>query len=147
MSFRTTVTFTWARPLVNEMLGALTTVPGAALLTTPKVILLKTGPIPTPDSGIADYVVADFSGYAAATATFSTAVNMERDIQGKLATVTFVATVVDPFVECNVIGYALTDGSGEWYGGELFAEVVPFAVPGDFLQLDVVLPVPCYGSL
>lgn len=139
--YRTTKNFQYARSLTDAMLVALKTAAEDPLLTTPKVDLIVDGPAPGPDSEVADFTKASFTGYTAHTATLSVPVGNLLDDRALIDNAEFIATDdVDPTQEAK--GWILTDGADAYYGGELFEEPVPFSVAGDYLSLDVVLPLP-----
>lgn len=138
---------TYSRALIDALLAALSTVPGAALLATPKVLLWTDGPTITPDWDPADYTEATFSGYAAATVTLSVAsVNIGGTDQARVATVTFVAATGGPIADtCN--GYALVDTTKAIpYMIERFPTGFAFGAIGDFLQIDLIVPLPMVYS-
>jgi hypothetical protein len=138
--FWTTKNFTWAKALIDAMLTALSARPAAALLTTPKLILIKAGGPITPTSAVADFTEANFSGYAQSAQTLAGPVTTASGGQGMLGSGTFVATTASPFVDNNVVGYLVTDGASAFYGGELFDAPQPIAAPGDFVGVNLVMP-------
>jgi hypothetical protein len=144
MPFVTGNSFTYPRTLLNALLATLGARPAGALLTTPTIELYTAGPIPTIDSARADFTVADFSGYAPATITPGTAVNITLQSQALVISITFTATTGSPFVPNALVGYMLTDGAAAYYGAMNFQAPVNITQAGDFLQLDVVLPLEAF---
>lgn len=134
---------TYSRALVDAFLAALSTVPGAALLATPKIMLWNDGPTITPDWNPADYTAPTFHGYTPGAVTLSVAsVNIGGTDQARVATVTFVATAGGAIADtCN--GYALVDTTlAIPYLIERFPAGFSFGIPGDFLQIDLIVPLP-----
>lgn len=138
--FLTTVAFQYARALVTALLSAFAARPAAALLTTPKVLLFSAGPTPDADSTVDQFTPCIFTGYADATPTFTAPARIGEGTMGVVAPVEFISTSADPYVSDTAIGYILYDGADAYYGGEQFAEAVPFGTAGVLLQLTVVLP-------
>jgi len=135
--------WTWAQDVVEDLLGALSAAPGAALLTTPKAHLYINDKTPTPADVPGDYTEATFTGYAAdALGTLLGPVNLLTNVVGMHCEVDFLAGVVTPPGEL-CIGVYLTDTTGAiYYGGWRFPDPVNFAQAGDALSLDIVLPLP-----
>jgi hypothetical protein len=140
---RVTQVFTYARPVVNAMVSALKTVPGGALLTTPKVRLYASGGPVTPDAALADFTATAASGIADLALTLTGAVNEANNTQAMVGTCTFLSTTTGTYVSGTAEGYVITDGTSAYYGGEQFSAPVNFGTNGDYLTLDVVLPVNC----
>lgn len=138
--FLVTVAYQWAFSLIQAMLGALSARPAAALLTTPKVLLYKAGPVPAGDSAVGDFTAVAFSGYADASLTLAGPILTSGGEWAMIGTVTFTATTASPFVVDTAIGYIVYDGATAYYGGEQFADPVPFGQAGAALSLTVVLP-------
>jgi hypothetical protein len=133
---------TYARALIDAFLAALTAAPDDPLLATPKAVLFTTGPSIGPDFAPADYTAPTFHGYAATALTFTAPINLGGTDLGVIATANFVATAGGAIDDtCN--GYMIVDTTlAVPYMIELFANPVSFGHIGDFLQLDVVLPLP-----
>jgi hypothetical protein len=127
-------------PLADAMLAALSTVPTAALLATPSIELFTNNTPPTPRSAWADFTKASFAGYAKAPVTISGVGNLMNDDQGALAHVLFKATAAISGPEL-CYGYILSDGLGIFYAGELFPTALQFATAGDYLDIDLVIPI------
>jgi hypothetical protein len=137
-----TVAFFWALALLDALLSALKTVPAGALLTTPKVSLFSGSTVVSQNSTYASFTKCVFSGYADQTLTLSGPVNLPGIGQALIGTVTFVqsgGTTGD-----TATGYFVSDGTATFYGGERLANPVAFAVNGDFLTVNVILPLPYY---
>lgn len=138
---------TYSRALIDALLEALSTVPGAALLATPKIMLWTDGPAITPDWDPAAYTEPTFHGYAAAAVTLSVAtVNIGGTDQARVASVVFAATAGGAIAD-NVNGYALVDTTKAIpYLIERFPSGFSFGQVGDFLQLDLIVPLPMVYS-
>ena len=133
---------TYSRALTRALLEALTAIPGAILLLTPKIALWTDGPMPTPDFDPATYTLPTFHGYVAAAVTLAGPVNIGGTDQALIASVDFTATSGGPIADtCN--GYMLLDtGLTIPYMIERFASPIGFGAVGDFLQIDLILPLP-----
>jgi hypothetical protein len=133
--------WTWARGLTDAFLNALSARPAAALLTTPSLILFTAGPPVTPDEVVADYTPCTFHGYAAQTVTLVAPVRLSGNDEGAIGSATFLATA-GGVINDQVLGYLLTDGVTAFYGGEFFTLPVSIAAPGQFIEIDLILPLP-----
>jgi len=127
------------RALVEAMVDALKTVPGAALLVTPFVHLATATPTPiTPDSVTTDFTEATFAGYApVALGTISAPLNLGTNTIGSKADNTFVAGSVVPPGE-TIVGFWVDDDETvptKWYMGGTFSSPVPITIAGDFVAL------------
>lgn len=142
--YYTMAAFMWARALLNAMLTSLTARPAGALLTTPSVVLYTAGPTPGPNSAVADFTEADFSGYAAEPVTPSAAVELGTNSQALVFSALFVATTGSPFVGNVILGYLLTDAAAAYYGGEQFPEPLSISQAGQFLQINGAFPANLY---
>lgn len=131
--------FTFTTALIDALLNALDTVPGAALLTTPKIELYDTGPPPVPGMALASYTDIAFAGYAAAAVVLTGPVQLGGNDRGMICSVSFVKTAGANGV---ALGYLLTDGVATVYGGEAFSGPLSFAAVGDFLDVDLIIPLP-----
>jgi len=134
---------TLGRSLIESLLAALSTRPGAALLVTPKVHLFTAGPNPVSENAaVGDFVEASFVGYVAQTLpALLGPINLPAgDGEGVHSEVDFLAGAVVPPGQV-IIGYWIDDGVTTFYGGEVFPNAIPITVIGDFISLDVVLPV------
>lgn len=136
---------TMSKTLTEGLLGALTAIPGAALMVTPTVILYTAGGPPTPDTTVASLTVADFPGYGAATITFSGPVVVGGTDFGRLAGANFICTGT-PIPGGSLLGYAVTDGASAIYGSEAFPAPMVIGQDGDFLSLDIIMPIPAVYS-
>lgn len=137
---RITAVFVWAAALLGNLLKALATRPAGALLTTPTVVLYTAGPTPNVNSVIGDFTLATFSGYAGQVATLAGPVTVGLTTEAMVSSVLFIATAASPFVANTILGYLITDGAGAYYGGEQFATPVPIAAAGQYLALELVMP-------
>lgn len=141
MAYYRTKRFTWASALVDGMLGALSARPAAALLTTPKIILYTAGPPVTPDASVAAYTEATFHGYAAAALTLLGPVLLGGTDRAMIAALSFIATAGGT-INDQLLGYLMTDGATAFYGGEAFPAPINIAGVGQFLDLDLICPLP-----
>jgi hypothetical protein len=137
---------TYQRGLVRALLEALTAIPAAILLLTPKIVLWTDGPTITPDFDPTTYTAPTFHGYAAGAVTLSGPVNIGGTDLAMIASVDFTATSGGTIDDtCN--GYALVDTSlAIGYLIERFPSPVSFGTVGDFLQIDLVVPLPMIYS-
>lgn len=132
----------YANGLVSALMAALSARPAAALLATPTVVLFVSGPALSPTWSPASYIAPTFHGYAGQALTLVGPVNIGGTDLAMIGSVTFLATAGGT-INDNVIGYAVVDTTlAIPYMIELFANPVGFANPGDFLELDIVLPFP-----
>lgn len=134
---------TWMR----VVLAAMAADPNAALIVTPKIRLSKNPLLSiTPQTDIADLEAAeaDFTGYTAGgiTWTVGVPVNLGPTRVGLQFPVSYVAGTADPFVANTIYGWWADDGTN-LIVGEVFVPPLTygFATQGDFLQLDLVMPV------
>jgi len=137
---------TYGRAFIDTVLAAYKTVPGGALIVSPKLRLSKDPAFnPQPGSLIADLTPqeADFSGYTAGgyALVLSAPVNLSGSVEGVLSSATAISVPAGPFVSNNLYGYWIDDGTnmicGEAFGG---AGPIPIGLAGDFAQVDVRLP-------
>jgi hypothetical protein len=136
-----TVLFTWSMSLIDALLSALGTRPAAALLTTPSIELFTGATVPSPTSTYGSFTRPTFHGYAITAVTLVGPVNIGTDAQAMIGTVTFVATAGGTIAD-TITGYLLTDGVGAYYGAERIQAPIPIANPGDFVTINLVLPLP-----
>jgi hypothetical protein len=136
-----TQTYRYADAVLNGMVGALKTVPGAALMVTPHVLLYQAGPTPGGTNAVADFTECDFHGYAPATVTLTGPVLLLDGSVAMICSGIFTATTGGPLNPQGMKGYILTDGAAAYYGGEDFVGTLAISAVGQFLQVDVVLPV------
>lgn len=134
-----------ATALADALLNALSTRPAAALLDTPTAHLLKVNYQigPTWDPTLLATDEADFVGYAAAAlGAVIGPVQLPNGARAVHVEVDFAAgAIVAPGQTCY--SYVVTNGAGTvFYFGETMAVPAYFAVNGDFLSLDVVVPEP-----
>ena len=141
-------------PVMTQVLGqnvlAQYTV-GTLIGVTSKLKLFKAGPAnPTPLNGVADFTECDFVGYGAKTitnASLTGPVNLPNgNGDGLIQNESFIAGAL--VAAQSALGYYLTDSTGAiLYYAEAFAVAVNFVNPGDFLSLDLILPVLEVGSV
>lgn len=133
---------TYGRSLVQALLNTLKTDPAAALLATPKLVLWVDGPTITPDFDPTAYAAPTFHGYVAVAVTLSGPVNIGGNDLAMIASADFTATAGGAIADsCN--GYALVDTTlAIGYMIERFPNPVSFGAVGDFLQIDLVVPLP-----
>jgi hypothetical protein len=138
--YRRTQAPVYSKALLDAMLGTLGARPAAALFDTPVVQLFTAGPAITPTTDPTAYTEAAFHGYVADAPTFAAVGNLIGGDQGLPAQVHFAATSGGSLGAETIIGYLLTGASDAFYMGEFFAQPVPIAAVGDFLDLDIILP-------
>jgi hypothetical protein len=136
--------------LANAMVNAFGTRPGAALLASPTVMLYNLpGYNPTPGDSLSTLtaVECDFAGYSRQSLTLTSPVNLGAYVKGAIGTVTFQCTATSGGVNSTATGYALIS-AGLLQAVEQFSSVdnVPFAQSGDFLVLNMELPMQEYQS-
>lgn len=134
------------RDWMDDVVAAVKTDPGAALLLTPKVRLSQDPAFnPQPNSTRAGLVAgeADFSGYTAGgyTYTVSDPLTLGTNIRGVAGNVVPVCAVASPQVVNTIYGYWIDDGTNVVVA-ERFdnGTTYQFASPGDFLDLLVMIP-------
>lgn len=135
---------TLRQTLADNLLGALSARPAAALLVTPTVHLFTAGPAPvTPFNVPGDFTEATFAGYTAVVLTLPLLgpVNLPSgDGVGAHQEADFLAGAIVLPGE-TILGYWIDDGATAMYYSEIFATPVPFVFPGDFLSLDVIFAI------
>lgn len=133
---------TYSRALVRALLGALSAAPADPLLDTPKLVLWVDGPTVTPDFDPADYTAPTFHGYAPAPMTLSPPVNIGGTDLAVIESVVFTATTGGAIADsCN--GYMVVDTTlAIGYLIERFPTPISFGAVGDFLDIDLILPLP-----
>jgi hypothetical protein len=125
---------------------AFSAVPGAALLITPFVHLWSAGPGNiTPDTLPADFTEATYSGYApiALPLPLIGGVNADGTTLGWLKSILFVAGAVVAPGE-TIAGYWIDEaavGGTDLYMAERFVTPIPIVTVGDFIDVDVIMPV------
>ena len=128
------------RSLIAALLSALETVPGAALLTTPKVHLFTAGPTPiTPNSTVANFTEATFAGYASISLpTLSALINLPNNTAyGEDAQVQWIASTITGGGQ-TILGYWVDNGTSTLYLAEYFPTPIPISIIGDNINLQVV---------
>ena len=139
--FQVTNALTFSRSLRNAMLNALKTIPTAPLMGNPLVRLYAGPQIPQVDSVVSDFTASAFSGYADQAVTLTAAGNLTPDIQEVHGTANFTATSTASFTVGTADGYLLLDSTGATYlAGERFSATVNFGLNGDFLEVDLIVP-------
>lgn len=121
------------------MLAALSAIPGAALFVTPKVLLYTAGPAITPDADPSAFTEATFTGYAKQAVTLAGPVLISPGVVGMVAQVRFICTAVTAGTSV-CIGMLVTNGTTAFYSGEPFGSNFNIGAPGDFLDIDLILP-------
>lgn len=141
MSIRTTETFVWNHgyiAMVLTQLGAAT--PTLTGLDDCTVHLFSGSTVPTPTSITADFTEAVFTGYGADTVTTLTTVNTSTAQRALYGNCTFSLTGGPPVVGETITGYFVLDSDDLYVGGERFGAAVNLANSGDWLDLNVLLP-------
>jgi len=132
----------WNRKVISEMLAALSTVPLAALLTAPKVRLLGSAISIDQDTPMSALTSAEatYTGYVAvALPALVGPVNSVPGMEALFGSVSFVAP--SPLTVTGILYGYFVDGvaGATWAIAESFPSPFPFALPGDFLDLDLLL--------
>jgi hypothetical protein len=126
----------WNANSAQAMLSANRTLPGAALITPGAMGLFKNDFTPTPQSLIADFTPADFSGYLLTPVALAPPHNYTVDKAVQSAIQTFIATSATPFVPCTVFGWYMADLTGVlWYSSERFTSPMSVSAVGDFIGI------------
>jgi hypothetical protein len=146
MNYRNTVSPVFNEAWLQGLLAALSTVPGAALLVTPKVHLRTDSLVPQPTDTSATYTEAAYSGYAAVALTLAGPVNAGPSYIAEVGNALFVSTTGSPFVPNNITGYYLTTGTNTLVMSENFANPIPIATAGDAIDLAVALALDLYPT-
>lgn len=129
--------------LIAAAVAAFKTVPGAALMVTPKLRLFTNAFQPIPATPLGTFVEANFSGYTAPTVVLNGPVNLSQNASAMVVTALFLATVATPFVDNTLAGWYLTDATATlWYASERFTSVFPIASAGDYLEITLAFPLP-----
>lgn len=141
--FFVTQIFTWIQATIATMLAALSARPAAALLSTPTVHLFTGNPVINPQTVLATLTAleATFTGYAAAALpALAGPINLPGATYGMHGEVDFIGG--GSFSTPNTItGYYVTDtGNTILYGAEMLTTPVAIAHTGDYLSIDVILP-------
>jgi hypothetical protein len=134
------------RPMVDNIVGGFSAIPGAAFLVTPFVHLFTAGPTPiTPESLPADFTEATFAGYAAQALNLPLVgpVQYDADDRAGINAENFVAgAVVSPGE--TILGYYIDEaaaGGVVLYMAEYFAVPIPIVALGDFIHIDVAFAI------
>jgi len=144
--FISTATIIFPEAIAKDMVDGYVTLPVAAPFNLTSVRLFTNVFNPSVDMVIGDFTEATFAGYAVvAGLVWLGPVNLAAAIYGMHVEANFLA--IDPIVAAeNVEGYYLTDAAGtELRAAERFPTPVPFAQGGDFLALDLILPIPAFA--
>jgi hypothetical protein len=147
MSRRTTSTVIYGRGFLGDAILSWESLPmGPVLANAVYHMMGAAGFTPTPDTSLADLtaVEAAWTGYGAITGpTVVGPVTVAPPGLALWSLLTFIAqtpTPPDPFVQDTCTGWWAEDGTRLIAGGPL--EPTPMAIPGDWMALDVLLPVP-----
>jgi hypothetical protein len=146
MSQYSSVEVVYGEAFVKSVLAAYKTIPGGPLVSAGKLRLTSNPsftPTPQSDLLVLEAEESDFSGYPAGgiAVVLTAPVNLSTVAAAVLFTGLFEAAAATPFVGGTVYGYWIDDGTNmicaERFDGGVGA---PFAAPGDFLNLTVILP-------
>lgn len=123
------------------IINTLLTRPAAELISQLEAHLFTAGPTPiTPATLPADFTEADFDGYSAQAATPG-AVPVNVPSGDGIALIADANYVVNSSTTPNtILGYWLEDGNGNMVVAEYFAAPVPLVNAGDFISLNVSIP-------
>jgi hypothetical protein len=134
------------RDLIDSMLAALTGRPPAALIDACLVGLFTAGPgVLDPTNVVADFTPATFVGYS--TVDLYTVIQTNPPIntpdgraRALIGNAMFVGGAIVPPGEV-ILGYFVTWSTNtKMVMAEIFTDPVAFALNGDFLSLDLVIP-------
>lgn len=139
--FYRTLTWIYTKTLLSALVTTLFSRPATALILTAKVRLFSGATVPTENSVLADFTTVAFSGYLDQNVTFNYPLNTGPNQQACIADALFVGNSASPFTGDTVTGYVLYDGNVTLYGAERLTAPIPIAAPGDFVNLELVLPV------
>jgi len=108
--------------------------------------LFTAGPTPiTPFSVVGDFTECTFAGYAPVVVTYASnppTVNFPNSNgQGALIGANFVAGAIVGAGETALGFYVTDDTDTNMVYSETFDDGVPFAIAGDFLDLETILPI------
>lgn len=126
----------------NAMLKALSVNPAAALWSAPKVHLSKDpsfNPGPTDTNATLAPQEATFTGYTAQVPVFTVPVNLDIHSQGLITTVVFQST--GSAIVNTITGYWADDGTNLFVAESRLADAIAVASAGDFVQVDLALPI------
>lgn len=137
--YRQTTTPVLQKSVLDALLTTLDTTATAAF-TTPKIELFSNNPSLGPTNNYSDFTMVNFSGYAPAAVTLQATSNLIGLDQCRVSSGYFEATTTATFTAATANGYVISDGATKVYMVESFQTPVQFNVPGDFLQVDVIVP-------
>jgi hypothetical protein len=129
---------------VDTIIAAFVTVPGGALVLTPKARLYNAGPAPSPGMNAGLFTECVFTGYVATAITLSAPVSLSPAVEAAIANAVFIAVAGSPYVPDVALGYFVTDGTDTLIMAEAFPNPISFPAPGAFLDLSVSFPVSEY---
>jgi len=132
---------TLGRIFLLALLDALLARPAAAILPTLTTRLFTAGPTPiTPNNATADFTEATFNGYAEVVVTpGSTPVNTPSgEGIALIGDANFIAT--GAAIPETILGYYVVGPAGSMLMGEYFPAPVPIVNPGDFISLNLSVP-------
>ena len=132
----------------SAVLTALKTNPAAVIWPTPKIHLSQDpayAPGPNDTNATLAAHEATFTGYAAQVPTFTVPVNVGATTEALITTVVFLST--GSAISNSLYGYWGDDGTNlflaEGFGA---AGPIPVVISGDYVQIDVILPLNAFQS-
>jgi hypothetical protein len=131
----------YTQVFVDTIIAAFVTVPGGALVITPKARLYSAGPTPAPNAVASAYTECVFSGYAATAIVLSAPVSLSPQVEAAVANALFIGSG-SPFTTDTAVGYFVTDGTDTLILVEQFPAPLSFPAAGAFLDLAVSFPIP-----
>jgi len=132
----------WENDFMTAWLTALDTIPGTAPLAGFKLGLWKTDFTPTPQSDIADFVAADFSGYATQSVTPGAVIEPNGFCLGRKVGGLWTPSNPTPFVPNTIYGmYAMNAAATAWYMAWRFPTPMNFASNLDSLIAFAVMSI------
>jgi hypothetical protein len=138
--------FVWSIAALQSMLARYFGITAIAPVKTLQVDLFSAGPAMNGNQIASDYTVCDFSGYAQASGAATHPVSSSGINQSAYLNAFFASAAGSPYVADTAIGYIVTDTLGDFVGGEFFDTPVPFAAPGVFQDLSILMAVPVFSS-
>jgi hypothetical protein len=126
------------RQFAKDIIAASLTVPAAAPMPSgARFCMLWTNDfVPTPDSLVADFTEATFSGYVLSTGLGGAPFQFGPNAIGATFSSVFTSSAATPFVSETVMGYTwVSAAKADWYFAERFAEPIPIAEAGDQLWI------------
>lgn len=145
MASHTSSSFTYYQEFCRDITAAFVGTSLYGLATGSSIHLIADSEFaPTSETALSEFeaVEATFTDYSAKSVTWSEPANIDGNVEGAIGSVSWLMST-DPTVTAETVyGYFITGGTGDGLiGHEMFDEGIPMAEPGDYLNLNAVLPV------